>query len=181
MKKNLYESLCAYSKLSRSSFHTPGHKCKIPELSKLYNLDLTELPQTDSLYEASGIIREAEKNLSKLYSTAYSAFSSGGNTLCIQTMFKLVSSSPGDVILCDRVIHRSAISTMALLDLKPVWMKRNINNESMLPESIDFKDFEKKLSDNPSAKGLYLTSPSYHGILQNIKKYRLIAKNIISL
>ncbi|MDO4476859.1 MAG: aminotransferase class I/II-fold pyridoxal phosphate-dependent enzyme [Clostridia bacterium] len=170
MKKNLYESLCAYSKLSRSSFHTPGHKCKISELSKLYNLDLTELPQTDSLYEASGIIREAEKNLSKLYSTAYSAFSSGGNTLCIQTMFKLVSSSPGDVILCDRVIHRSAISTMALLDLKPVWMKRNINNESMLPESIDFKDFEKKLSDNPSAKGLYLTSPSYHGILQNIKK-----------
>lgn len=168
MKKNLYESLRAYNKLNRSSFHTPGHKCKIPKLSKLYNLDLTELPQTDSLYEADGIIKEAEKNLSKLYSTSYSAFSSGGNTLCIQTMFKLVSSSPGDVILCDRVIHRSAISTMALLDLNPVWIKRNINAESMLPERINTEDFEKKLKNNPSSKGFYLTSPSYHGILQDI-------------
>ena len=59
---------------------------------------------------------------------------------------------------------------MALLDLNPVWIKRNMNLESMLPESICLKDFEKKLSANTSAKGIYLTSPSYHGILQNIKK-----------
>lgn len=170
MKKNLYESLCAYNKLGRSSFHTPGHKCKIPELSKLYNVDFTELPLTDSLYESNGIIKMAEENLSKLYSSLCSVFSSGGNTLCIQTMFKLIFSNPLDIVLCDRVIHRSAISVMALLDLKPVWIKRIINRESMLPESINFEDFEKKLHQNPSAKGLYLTSPSYHGILQDIKK-----------
>lgn len=170
MKKNLYDSLQEYRKLNRSSFHTPGHKGKISELNELYNLDFTELPQTDSLYEASGIIKDAECELSKLYSSLKSVFSSGGNTLCIQTMFKLVSSRSHDKILCDRIIHRSAISAMALLDLDPVWIKRDINKDSMLPERINFEDFEAKLKNNPSAKGLYLTSPSYHGILQDIKK-----------
>ena len=169
MKKFLYDSLKKYKRMERSSFHTPGHKGNFFKSRNLLSLDFTELPLTDSLYEASGIIAKTEENIKKLYNSKRSIISCGGNTLCIQTMFRLAAGNGGDV-LCDRVIHRSAVSAMALLDINPVWIRRNFGKESLLAEKIDLKSLEKQLSNNNSFKAFYITSPSYHGILQDIKK-----------
>ena len=69
MKKPFYNLLKKYKRLKRTSFHTPGHKCNFFKRTDLFTLDFTELPLTDSLYEASGIIKKSEENLSKLYNT----------------------------------------------------------------------------------------------------------------
>ena len=167
MKRKLYESLKRYKKLNRSSFHTPGHKTNVFGKKGILSLDYTELPFTDSLYEASGIIKQAEDDLGKLYGSKKSVFSSGGNTLCIQTMLALVAKN-GEKILCDRLVHRSAVSAMALLDIDPVWIKREYNKNSRLFEKIDFKDFQEKLNQKLDYKAFYTTSPSYHGIIQDI-------------
>lgn len=167
MKRKLYESLKRYKKLNRSSFHTPGHKTNVFGKSGILSLDYTELPFTDSLYEASGIIKQAEDDLGKLYGSKKSVFSSGGNTLCIQTMLALVAKN-GEKILCDRLVHRSAVSAMVLLDIDPVWIKREYNKNSRLFEKIDFKDFQGKLNQKLDYKAFYITSPSYYGIIQDI-------------
>lgn len=167
MKRKLYESLKRYKKLNRSSFHTPGHKSNVFGKSGILSLDYTELPLTDSLYEASGIIKRAEDDLTKLYGSKKSVFSSGGNTLCIQTMLALVAKS-GEKILCDRLVHRSAVSAMALLDIDPVWIKREYSKNSRLFEKINIKDLKEKLNQKASYKAFYTTSPSYYGILQDI-------------
>lgn len=174
-KSSLYNSLLEYKNLGRSSFHTPGHKGSFFSSYDLLSLDFTELPLTDSLYESSGIIKTAENAVSKLYETKLTCFSSGGNTLCIQAMIRLVANS-GEKILCDRLVHRSVISAMALLNIQPIWIKRKISSESGLAESIDILDLKEKLKQNPDAKGLYLTSPSYHGILQDISLISRICK-----
>ncbi len=167
MKRKLYESLKRYKRLNRSSFHTPGHKTNVFGKSGILSLDYTELPLTDSLYEASSIIKQAEEDLSKLYDSKKSVFSSGGNTLCIQTMLALAAKN-GEKILCDRLVHRSAVSAMALLDIDPVWVKREYNKNSRLFEKIDFKDLKEKLNQKVNYKAFYTTSPSYHGIIQDI-------------
>lgn len=151
-----------------SSFHTPGHKCNFSVLPQLLSLDFTELPMTDSLYEANGIIKEAEESLTKLFGTKKSLFSCGGNTLCIQAMLRLVAPKGGK-ILCDRIIHRSAVSAMAMLGIEPIWIKRQFNEESRLFEALDIDEIKNKLKSEKNIKALYLTSPSYHGILQDIK------------
>ena len=169
MKKHFYESLKKYKKIGRSSFHTPGHKGNFFKSRDLLGLDFTELPLTDSLYEAVGIIAEAEKNIEKLYNSKRSLISCGGNTLCIQTMLRLASGNGGNII-CDRVLHRSAVSAMALLDINPVWIRRDFGKESLLAEKINMESLKKHLSSNKSFNAFYTTSPSYYGILQDIKE-----------
>ena len=54
-KTPLVEALRDHLTLGRISFHTPGHKglpSPLDRLGDLKRLDLTELPDTDSLYEA---------------------------------------------------------------------------------------------------------------------------------
>lgn len=169
MKKHFYESLKKYKKIGRSSFHTPGHKGNFFKSRDLLGLDFTELPLTDSLYEAVGIIAEAEKNIEKLYNSKRSLISCGGNTLCIQTMLRLASGNGGNII-CDRVLHRSAVSAMALLDINPVWIRRDFGKESLLVEKINMESLKKHLNSNKSFNAFYTTSPSYYGILQDIKE-----------
>ena len=176
MKKHFYNALIEYKNLDRSSFHTPGHKGKFLSEFDLFSLDFTELPFTDSLYEASGVIKKSEESVSKLYGSEASFISSGGNTLCIQAMIRLMAKS-GDKILCDRVVHRSVVSAMALLGIEPIWLKRTICEDAGLAGEIDLEDLKLKLSQHFDIKAVYLTSPSYHGVLQDVDQISLICKN----
>lgn len=63
MNTPLYNALVNHKRLNRSSFHTPGHKSSGIINSELLELDYTELPDTDALFEASGVILESEKIL----------------------------------------------------------------------------------------------------------------------
>lgn len=167
MKKFFYDSLKKYRRIGRSSFHTPGHKGEMFKSRDLLSLDFTELPSTDGLYEARGIIKKAEESLQELYGSKKSLFSLGGNTLCIQTMLRL-GAPEGGKILCDRLVHRSAVSAMALLGIQPIWIKRELNQKIGLAEKISMDEMKKNLSRDSDCKALYVTSPSYHGILQDI-------------
>ena len=59
--------------------HMPGHKGIINKY------DITEIKGADSLFEADGIILESEHNMSRLYGTKASFYSTGGSTykLCL--------------------------------------------------------------------------------------------------
>lgn len=173
--KEFYEILKKYKKSDFSSFHTPGHKGNFFSKYDLISLDFTELSVTDSLYEASGIIKNLEIEISQIYDSGASFISCGGNTLCIQAMMRLAARA-GDTILCDRVIHRSAVSAMGLLNINPVWIKRRICEKSGLASEIDLIDLENKLKSVKNVKAVYLTSPSYHGVLQNIREISKMCK-----
>ena len=79
METPLYTALTDYQKKKYASFHTPGHKNTISFLKyNLYNLDFTELPDTDSLFEAEGCILKAEQAAAKAFSTLLCVLSAGG-------------------------------------------------------------------------------------------------------
>lgn len=168
MSKVLFRALQKYRAMKRTSFHTPGHKGVMIKNADFFGLDYTELPFTDSLYECDGIIKQAEDNLSELYGSKKTLFSCGGNTLCIQAMIRLCAPSGGK-ILCDRIAHRSAVAAFGLLGVDPVWIERKIDLESGLPERIKSEEVEKHLSEQKDIKAVYLTSPDYYGIMQDIK------------
>lgn len=154
MPAPLYDALLRHRALGRASFHTPGHKSNQDALPQdLLSLDFTELPDTDSLFEANGPIFEAEQLAAKLFGSARTCISAGGCTLCIQAMLRLAAPNGGTVI-CSRVVHRSAVNTMALLDLQPIW--------AMPPELVSV------IRSHPEAKAVYVTSPNYYGELLDI-------------
>ena len=154
MPTPLYTALVNHRDFNRASFHTPGHKNNPLSLPQdLFSLDFTELPDTDSLFEADGPILEAERLAAKLFHAERTCISAGGCTLCIQAMLRLAAPDGGKVV-CSRVLHRSAVNAMALLDIQPVWA---------LPAEI-----VSAVERNQDAKAVYVTSPNYYGELLDI-------------
>ncbi len=172
----LWNALMAHKNLNRASFHTPGHKNSGRVLPKnIFELDLTELPDTDSLYDASGAIRKSEELAAKLYGTKRTLFSAGGCTLCIQTMLKLAVPFGGTVI-ASRMIHKSAVNTLALLNADVKWIIPQFSQSDGCFWQVVAQDFEKALEENPNAACVYITSPDYFGQFADVKKISKICK-----
>lgn len=151
-------SLDEYIEKDLSRFHMPGHK-GAENFPEYFKYDVTEVEGTDSLFEASEAISETEKRFSKIYGSGASLLSAGGSTLCIQAMLA-AALDPGDEFIIARNCHASAVNTMALLDLNPVWINPR-----------DLKAAEKAFSEHPKAKAVYLTSPDYFGVLSDIEAF----------
>lgn len=165
-KMPVYNRLRQHDALKRSSFHTPGHKCSSFLPSDLLRLDYTELPDTDALYEADGIILECEKNLSELFGTKRSLISSGGCTLAIQAMIRLALMRGGK-LLCSRNVHRSAVNAMALLGTDTVWLKGNTNGK--YTGRADPEEIRIALESDSTIRSVYITSPTYYGEISDIR------------
>lgn len=164
----LYDDLKHYINKEMASFHTPGHKGTKIFDQPIWDLDLTELPETDSLYEASGVLFKAEERVKKLFGSNKSLISSGGNTLCIQTMIRLASLDKKPII-AGRNIHRSAVGAMALLGIQPEWVVPEYDKDINLPGGINPENITNRLDKIGIPSAVYITSPNYHGMLSDIK------------
>lgn len=163
----LFDALKTHVAMGRASFHTPGHKgrCSLP-LDQM--LDLTELPDTDSLYECSSCIRESEIRAARLFDVKYTAISSGGCTLAIQGMIAAFAGAGSKVIFC-RNIHRSAVNAAALLGIQPVWVLHRHDGGNGLPGRVYAEDIQRTIKRHPDAAAVYITSPDYYGCLSDIQ------------
>lgn len=170
----IYRGLLKHRQKGFSPFHTPGHKNSgfIPE--DIIRLDYTELPDTDSLYDADGIIYQTEQKLAKLFGTKRTIISSGGCTLAIQTMLALAAEQ-GKKILFARNIHRSAVNACALLGIKPVWIMPQSKN-GFFTGRITPDDVKKAFEKNKDASALYVTSPDYYGEICDIPELSHICR-----
>ncbi len=140
--------------------HMPGHKGIINKY------DITEIKGADSLFEADGIILESERNMSRLYGTKASFYSTGGSTLCIQAMLTAMKID-GRNITAIRNVHRAFVNTVALLDLNVDWILPEYSN-GILSGGINHDIVENHLKNNGKTC-LYVTSPDYTGKFADIK------------
>lgn len=169
----LYNALVKHKKLHRASFHTPGHKSSGIINSNLLELDFTELPDTDALFEASGVILECERNLAKLFGAKRTLISAGGCSLAIMTMIRLATRNGGR-LLCGRNIHRSAVNAMVLLGVEPIWILPK--NSGSFTGKIYAQDVRKALAENSDICGCYITSPTYYGEISDISEISKVCK-----
>lgn len=164
MTTPIFDFVKKYAESKAVRFHMPGHKGQSVLGCEAY--DITEIKGADVLYSADGIINESENNLSLLYGTAHSFYSTEGSTLAIKAMLALVSERVGDerpLILAARNVHASFVRGAALLDLDVMWIypegadhlcRCNITSANVRA-AID------KADRKPSA--VYVTSPDYLG------------------
>ena len=159
----LADALRRYAAKGRASFHTPGHKGRAGLLAGLASLeyDLTELPETGSLYDGGDAIEQAERLAAPAFGAAETLFSAGGCTLCIQAML-LLGAGPGGRVLLLRNAHRSAVHAAALLGLEPVWLWPGRDGR---PEPAAI---ENALKEDENIRAVYITSPDYYGRLADV-------------
>ncbi len=165
----LFDALRAYLCSDPVRLHTPGHKGVLPyPLAEAARWDLTELPGTDSLYEADGCLRALEDRFAALYGAGRSLLSAGGATLCVQTMLALCGNGP---VVCGRDIHTSALNAMGLLGISPVWIPcaREAHGIPLPPSPDEARTaLRRQRESGRAASALYVTSPNYYGVLADI-------------
>ena len=167
MNTPIYDFVCRYRDLRPARFHMPGHKGRGPLGCE--DLDLTEIPGADSLYEAAGIIAESEANAARLFGCP-TFYSTEGSSHCIRAMLLLAARHAAGQgrepkILAARNAHSTFLSAVALLRLKVCWLRDGAPtylSARLTPEGVE----KAILAERPTA--LYLTAPDYLGDLPDL-------------
>lgn len=170
MEAPLYDKLIEYSK-NTSSFHMPGHKFgKIFNMRKipLLDLDVTEVPGLDNLYDAKEVILEAQNKMAVKYGARESIFLTNGSTSGIIASILSVCN-PGDSLIVSRNSHHSVWNALILGGIKPIYINPSHNNEYNIVGGICPLELEKIIKNNPEVKGLIIVSPTYEGLVSDIE------------
>ena len=177
MSKPICDFVRKYAKSNAARFHMPGHK-GVPVLG-FESFDITEIDGADELFTASGIIAESEQNASETFG-AKTFYSTGGSTLCIEAMMRLiavyaVSKGETTTVLAGRNAHKAFLNAAALLDIRIKWLRPE-KESSYLCCPISADDVENALSQDKKPTAVYLTSPDYLGNILDIKSISAVCK-----
>ena len=195
----LCRAIKKYLDKDMSRMHMPGHKGQnIYDISNLFSYDLTEVDGLDNLLDSKGAIKKTENLYRDIYGSELTVISAQGSTLGVQMMItaalmatenqetqKTEKRTTKKKIIIDRNSHISAVNTMALLDIEPVWIfhDKNINNQDInqdkkifLPGIISAENIEDKIINNPDAEIVYITSPNYFGEMMDLKSIFEVCK-----
>ena len=168
MTTPIFDFVKKYSDSDTVRLHMPGHKGISYLGCEMY--DITEISGADVLYSASGIIEESENNLSALYGTAHSFYSTQGSTLAIFAMLSLVSNcrEGRPLILAARNVHTAFVKAAAVLDFDVEWLYPE-RQEHLCSCEITAPDLKKALSGmEKMPRAVYVTSPDYLGNVLDI-------------
>ena len=166
-----------YAKKYTIRLHMPGHKGK--NQLGVESMDITEIDGADSLYEADGIIRQSEENVSRLFGCP-TFYSTEGSSQCIRAMLYLAMLHAKErgkrpVIAAGRNAHKTFLTGAALLDMDVRWMYPK-DGGSYLSCDLTVEDVEAVLeAEKPTA--VYLTSPDYLGNVADIAGIARVCHN----
>ena len=150
--------------------HMPAHNGKALNtmLSRVYQLDITEISGADILFEANGIILEGEKRTARLYGSGSSCWSADGSTLCIQAMLTKIRTEKRTLV-SPRTVHRAFLNSCILLGLDVEWVFPVCGDVISGEYELDaFEEKLKELTKQGKKACIYVTSPDYHGKMQDI-------------
>ena len=184
--ESLYDALRAYAASDVYPFHMPGHKRRLGGMCDPFEIDITEVEGFDDLHHAQGILLEAQERAAKYYDSDKTWFLVNGSTAGILAAISAAAAADRSrrKILLARNSHRSAYHAVYLNGLEPVYLypHREVESEAdryasdigvngrILPEQVDHL-----LEQHPDACAVFLTSPTYDGVVSNIRELADIA------
>ncbi len=173
----LYDKLKNYAKSGVYPFHMPGHKRNyiLSDKTIPYNIDITEIEDFDNLHSAEGCIKEIEDFAADLYTVKRAFLLVNGATGGLLASVRALTNY-GDKIIMSRNCHKSVYNAVELCGLNPVYIIPEINNNLGIFSSIKPCEVEKLLSENTDAKLVVITSPTYEGVVSDIKSISEICK-----
>ncbi len=172
-KETLAYQLRAYTRSICLPMHMPGHKRKMPAkikelLNDLVDLDVTELEDTDDLHHPRGILRDALAYASKVYGTQKSYFLVNGSTCGVHTAIRTAVGRGEELIIAGNA-HFSAHQAIELNGIQPVWVEVKKHKKYGMYMGVEATAVEEALQKHPRAKAVYITSPTYEGIVSDVR------------
>lgn len=166
--QKLYDALIEYGNSDYVPFHMPGHKRVLMEFDNPYSFDITEIDGFDNLHHAQGIIRDAQKFAATVCQSDETHFLVNGSSCGILSAIFSATEQNGEIIMA-RNCHKSVYHAAELRQLKTHYLYPEALKEGILG-SISAEMAEEAILKYPDAKALILTSPTYDGVVSDIKR-----------
>lgn len=168
----------SYTEKGHIPFHMPGHKRNIgfaPYLEAFgADFDMTEIYGMDDLHSPNGIILESMHKAERLWNSEKSFFLINGSTAGILSAIRACTHY-GDEILVARNCHKSVYNAVELCGLKPSFILPEIIEDFSVYGSVSPDCILSELKKNRNIKLVVLTSPTYEGIISDIKSIAELA------
>ena len=181
MKKEelLRERLKRYSASGAAAFHMPGHKRQMDcgllrDFPNPFSIDITEIDGFDNLHHPEGILKESMEWAAGVYGADHTYYLVNGSSCGILSAIG-AAARPGETILVSRNCHKSVYHGLILNSLKPEYVYPQIIEELGIQGGIKPEDVEKKLTEHPEIRCVLIVSPTYDGVVSDIRGIAQVA------
>lgn len=170
---DFYKALIRHHESKSYPLHMPGHKRNIipgeakDVLSEIRSLDITEIEGFDDLHAAEGLIKALQEKIAQFYGAKNSSILVNGSTGGILAAISACCKR-GDLIIMARNSHKSAYNAVMINDLKAEYVYPMVHEATGICTGISPEDVKRSLIENPNAKAVYITSPTYEGVISDI-------------
>lgn len=149
-------------------FHMPGHKRNKKFGITGSEIDITEIDGFDNLHCPRGVIADIEKDLKKIYKSKKSLISVNGSSMGIMSAIFAVCNRK-DKIIVARNCHKSVFNACMLLELKIIYIEPDYDSTNGYYMRLSQETADKAIRENPDAKAMIITSPTYEGFISEIE------------
>ena len=148
--------------------HMPGHKRRVAPAEGLpYAWDVTEVPGTDDLHDASGILADAMARTARLFGAKRTWYLINGSTCGILAGIRALAPY-GSTVVAARNCHKSVFHAAELGELDVRWITPPVEPEFGVFGSVPPQTVERALKEAPHARCVILTSPTYEGVVSDV-------------
>lgn len=180
----LVEALKTAYKNPTYQFHIPGHTKGLGTLPDFRNLvgrkaltvDTTdEFDNLGTLTPATGPIKEAEELAAQAFGAKRTFFLVNGSTVG-NLAIAMGLTKKGQKVIVNRNCHRSVLTGLIISGADPLWIIPEKLSEWGLWGNIDPKQVENLLKTHNDVAMVWITNPTYEGVVSDIKSISQICK-----
>lgn len=167
--RSLYQALSDYAASDFYPYHMPGHKRNPAggEMADYHRIDITEIDGFDNLYQAEGILKEAQLRANRLYGANETFFMVNGGSGGVMAAV-MAATEPMDEILIARNCHKSIYHAAILQGLIVRYYYPKMISEYDICDGVSVEEIGVLLDTYPEVKAVVITSPTYEGVLSDI-------------
>lgn len=184
IKAPIVEALKKFYENPTYQFHIPGHtqgKGTFPEFRNLIGkkalcVDTTdEFDNLGTLHPATGPIKEAQDLAAVAFGAKKTFFLLNGSTVG-NLALAMGLTKKGNKIITNRNCHRSILTGMIISGAEPLWLIPNRLDEWAIWGNITPESVETMLNEHDDAAMVWITNPTYEGVVSDLKSIALICK-----
>lgn len=165
-------------------FHIPGHTKglgTLPDFRKLIGKRALMVDTTDefdnlgTLTPATGPIKEAELLAAQAFGAKRTFFLINGSTVG-NLAIAMGLTKKGQKVIVNRNCHRSVLTGLIISGADPLWVVPEKLTDWGLWGNIDAKQIEELLESNEDVSMVWITNPTYEGVVSDIASISKICK-----
>lgn len=165
-------------------FHIPGHTKGLGTLSDFRNLigkkalkvDTTdEFDNLGTLNPATGPIKEAQELAAQAFGAKKTFFLLNGSTIG-NLAIAMGLTKTGQKVIVNRNCHRSILTGLIISGAEPLWVLPEKFSDWGLWGNIKAQDIEKLLQKHNDVSAVWVTNPTYEGVVSDIKSISEVCK-----